>query len=98
MSVQPDPATVTGAPVGEAQANAAEEADKHTPETPAPTGDVAKTDPTDAKDGLAELREQVQSLATSVATLTDAITNKVTEPDEPTERVPLLLRGKKVHE
>jgi hypothetical protein len=95
MSVAPDPATAADAPIAEAQKNVAEEADKHTPETPAPAGDAAKTDPTDSKDGLAELREQVTTLANTVDTLVKAVTEKASEsPDEAATRLPFLLRGK----
>lgn len=101
MSVPAGTEEVTGAPVGEAQKNVIEDAEKHTPPAatpPAPpASEVANT--ADGEDGIKELRDQVGVLGQTVDTLAKTVESLLGsangERDESVAKLPLLLRGKK---
>lgn len=93
----PDPVvTATDANPQAAASNAADEADKHTPSTDpvAPPVDDAG-DPSTADGGLAELKEIVTGLATTVAALTDTVNRRNDPDDNPNGKLPWALRGKR---
>ena len=101
MSVPAGTDAVTDAPIAEAQKNAIDDAEKHTPEvTPPPPPANTAGDPSDGTDGIKELREQVGVLGETVNTLvktveTLAATATGNRDEGAGTKLPFLLRGKK---
>lgn len=97
MSVPAVPAAaVTDANPTDAAKNAADDADKHTPNPPISNDPPAPAaDPTDGGDKKDNLRELVTGLAESVAALQSTVAGLVSPDASPTARKPWTHRGGK---